>query len=342
MAIAAGVGSPVGLCANDISEIAAIVNLATEQLMMDEMAPDEGWWGGWMRMLFNVVGTNHAAYIITPANVARVILLAVCQTPVKIRNGFYEDLEFSIGPQPRPCQSKGCQPDTMQAFERDTVVTLTDFAGTPQFLRVFTTNPADLGRRVIFQGFDKNGAEILDIDQVTQASIQGETVFINSPFVQTINQFSSLTGILKDPTLGFIQVFMVDPATGTSTLLTSMGPNENTAQYRRYLVNGLPNNGCCSNPNQPIQLTADCRLDFIPVVSASDYLAIPNIPALIEQVQAIRYSRMDTPSSAANEAKHHKRALSLLNGQLDLYQGKTNVSVRVPIFGSDRLRLNPI
>jgi hypothetical protein len=135
---------------------------------------------------------------------------------------------------------------------------------------------------------------------------------------------------------------MVDPVTGASTLLTTMGPNETTAQYRRYLLNGLPNNGCCSTPGQPIQVTCDCRLDFVPVVSGSDYLSIPNVPALIEQVQAIRYSRMDTPAAAGNEAKHHKRALDLLNGQLDAYQVKTNVSIRVPIFGSDRVRLQPI
>lgn len=344
MAIAAGIGSPVGLCAGDISEIAAIVNLATEQLMMDEMAPDEGWWGGWLRMVFNVVAaSNHTAYIVTPANVARVVLMAVCQTPVRIRNGFYEDLEFSIGPQPRGCvPQSSCRPNTMQAFERDSVVTQTDFSTSPQFLRVFTTNPNDLGRRIVFQGTDQNGADILDVDTATEAAIEGETLFINAPFVQTVNQFSKLTGILKDPTLGFIQVFMVDPITGNTSLLTTMGPNETTAQYRRYLLNGLPNNGCCSTPNQPMQVTADCRLDFVPVVSASDYLSLPNIPALYEQVQAIRYSRMDTPSAAANEAKHHKKALSLLNGQLDLYQGKTNVSIRVPIFGSDRLRLNPI
>jgi hypothetical protein len=337
MAISQGIGLPVGICANDISANAAIVNLATEQLMLDPMTPDEGWWGGWIRMLFNVVAVQHAAYIVTPANIARVILLSVCQKPIPIRNGFYEDLQFSIGPQPRPCQSNSCVPHTMQAFERDSTVTLTDFASSPQLLRVFTTDPADLGRRIVFQGPDKNGATVLDVDPQTQAAIAGETVFITLPFATTKNQFSGLTGILKDPTLGFVQVFMVDPATGTQTLLTTMGPNETTAQYRRYLLNGLPAN-CCST----MQVTADCRFDYVPVVSPSDYLSIPNIPALYEQVQAIRYSRLDTPAAAANETKHHAKALALLNGQLDLYQGKTQVSVRMPIFGSDRLRRQPV
>lgn len=340
MAIAQGIGLPVGICAQDISENAAIVNLATERLMMDPMAPDEGWWGGWIRMVFNVVAYNHAGYIVTPANIARVILLAICQSPVKIRNGFYEDLQFSIGPQPRPCQSNACIPNTMQAFERDSTVTQSDFSGVPQLLRVFSTDPADLGRRIIFQGPDKNGVEVLSVDTITQAAISGESVFITLPFATSVHQFSGLTGIQKEPTLGFVQVFMVDPVTGVQSLLTTMGPNETTAQYRRYLLNGLPAS-CCSTPGAPMQVTADCRLDYVPVVSATDYLSIPNIPALMEEVQAIRYSRLDTPAAERNEAKHHAKAISLLNGQLDLYQGKTETSVRVPLFGSDRVRLQP-
>lgn len=339
-AIAQGIGIPVGICAQDISGNAAVTNLATDRLMMDELAPDEGWWGGWIRMIFNVVAFNHTAYIVTPANIARVILLAICQKPVPIRNGFYEDLQFSIGPQPRPCQSNACVPHTMQAFERDSVVTQSDFSGLPQLLRVFSSDPADLGRRIVFQGPDQNGVDVLSIDTQTQAAISGETVFITLPFATTAHQFLGLTGIQKDPTLGFIQVFMVDPTTGAQTLLTTMGPNETTAQYRRYLLNGMPAS-CCSTPGALMQVTADCRLDYVPVVSPSDYLSIPNIPALLEEVQAIRYSRLDTPAAERNEAKHHKKAISLLMGQLDLYLGKVNTSIRVPIFGSDRVRLQP-
>lgn len=342
MAMAQDIALPVGICANNIAGSAAVVNEAQERLIMDPEVPDEGWWGGWLKMLFNLTPTNLAGYIVTPNDIARIIVLDVCQKPVRLRNGFYEYLEFGIGLQPRGCKPQVCSPSAMQAFERDTVVTLNDFASSPQILRVFPTDNADLGRRIVFQGTDQNGVTILGTDTQTQSATLGETVFIGAPFTNTLNQFSTLTGILKDPTLGPIQVFMVDPVSGASTLLTSMDPNETTAMYRRYLVNGLPC-GCCNNPIPgPIQVSAQCKLDYVPVVSPQDYLRILSIPALKEEVQAIRYSRMDTPAAAANETKHHRKALSLLNGQLDHFLGKTQTAVAVSLFGSAKLRPQPI
>lgn len=305
---------------------------------MDPLAPEEGWWGGWVKMVFNLVPVNLSAYIVTPHDIARIILMDVCKNPIRIRNGFYEYLEFGIGLQPRGCNPQVCAPTTMQAFERDSVVTLYDFATSPQILRVFPSDNADLGKRIVFSGPDQNGATVLDIDPVSRAATLGETVYLRSPFADTLNRFSSLTGIQKDATLGPVQVFMVDPTTGATSLLTSMEPNETTAQYRRYLVNGLPC-ACCSTSN--IQVTAQCKLDFVPVASDSDYLIIPNIPALMEEVQAIRYSRMDAQTAPALEQKHHAKALSLLNGQLDHFLGKVNTAVTVPLFGSDRLTPQP-
>ena len=339
---ASGAAIPVGLCTGDLSSIAAIVNLAQERLITDPLAPDEGWWSGWVKMLFNVQVNNLSAYIVTPNNIARIILMDVCQKPIRIRNGFYEYLEFGIGLQPRGCKPQPCGPNTMQAFERDTVVTLNDFAGSPQLLRAYPSDNADVGRRIVFQGEDQNGVPVTSVDTVTQAAILGETLYMTIPFVASTNTFSTITGIMKDPTIGPVAIFMVDPITGASTLLSSMDPNETTAAYRRYLVNGLPCNCCATSPAGTVQVSAQCKLDYVPVISDSDYLTIQSIPALGEEIQAIRYSRMDSPQAPALETKHHAKAISLLNGQLDHFLGKINTAVTVPLFGSDRLRLNPI
>lgn len=337
---AAGGSLLVGICQGDLASTAAIVNLAQERLVMDPMAPEEGWWGGWVKMVFNIQSISLSAYIVTPHDIARIILMDVCRQPVRIRNGFYEYLEFGIGLQPNQCNPQVCAPSTMQAFERDTVSTLKDFATSPQLLRVFVSDNADLGRRIVFQGADQNGVTILNVDQTSHAATLGETVYLKAPFADTANQYSTITGILKDATLGPIDVFMLDPVTGAQTLLTSMEPNETTAQYRRYFVNGLPC-GCCNTPGGPIQVSAQCKLDFVPAYSDSDYLIIQSIPALMEEVQSIRYSRMDSPQAPALELKHHAKALSILNGQLDHFLGKVNTAVTVPIFGSDRLTPQP-
>lgn len=341
-AIQQNIGGPVGICQADIAGCAAITNLAQEQLITDPLAPDEGWYGGWVKMVFNVQSILGSSYLVTPFEIARVIAMDVCKTPIRIRNSFYEYLEFGIGLQPKGCNPQVCRPNTTQAFERDTVYTLADFLPTAQYLRVFLSDNADLGRRVVLQGPDQNLIPVTEIDPDTLTTTLGETVYLAAPFATSVNQFTGpLTGILKDVTIGRVTVYMVDPSTGVSTYLTTMEPNETTAAYRRYFVNGLPCN-CCSTPGGIVQVTAQCKLDFVPASSPQDYLIIQSVPALLEQVQAIRYSRMDSDAAAKLEAKHHARAIQLLLGQCDHLLGKVNTAISVPLFGSDRLKAQPI
>lgn len=336
-----GVG-PVGVCSSNVSEAAAQVNEAQEELMYDPLAPDEGWYGGWVKMVFAVQSTFGSSFLVTPFDVARIILLDICKIPVLIRNSFYEYMEFGIGEVPKGCNPQRCMPNTTAAYERDSVVTPIDFPSTPSYLRAYPSNENDVGRRIVFQGNDQNNIPVLRLDDTTVESASGELLYLKTPFVQTENIFTGpLTGIQKEPTLGPVQIFTVDPSTGESTFLMTMQPQETTAQYRRYFLNGLPCN-CCSTPGGIVQVSAQCKLEFIPVVNPSDYLIIPNIPAIKHQMQSIRYSTMDSDIAAKLELKHHARAISLLNGQLDHYTGKTKTAVTVPIFGSDRLKPQPI
>lgn len=337
----------VGLCAGDISNVASIVNEAQERLLNDPMAPDEGWWGGWARMTFNATVTNRYAYIVTPQDVARVIVMGICQSPMRIRNGFYEFLQFGAGLQPRPSscvssvggQSCNCN-TTMQAYERDNVVTLTDQTVSPATIRFYPADASDLGKRILVQGNDQNGQPILSTDPETQAAILGEYVALTLPFVDTVNQFTKITGILKAQTSGQVQIFQVDPDTGAQTEISSMEPREITASYRRYLLNGLPTK-CCNTTCGTTQVDTQVKFDFMPVQADPDFLLIQSLPALIEEAQAIRYSRLDSPNATQFEQKHHARALQLLFGQLDNYLGRTQTAIGVPIFGSQKLRLSP-
>lgn len=340
----------VGLCAADGSSVAAIVNEAQERLLNDPMAPDEGWWGGWGRMVFNVTVSsgNRYAYITTPNDIARVIVLDVCQTPIRLRNGFYEFLEFGTGLQPRPtcCQngtaSQSCNTGaTAQAYERDIVPTLTNQIVSPATIRIYPTDAGDVGRRILVQGTDQNDKVIYGVDTTTQQAILGEYVTLTLPFVDTVNQFTRLTGFLKALTVGQIQIFEVDPVTGAQNQISSMEPHEVTASYRRYLINGLPLK-CCNTTTGTVQVTTQVKFDYVPVMSDSDYTIIQSLPALIEECQSIRYSRMDSDKAPDFEMKHHAKALSLLFGQLDNYMGKTNTAIRVPIFGSNKPRLQPL
>lgn len=336
----AAFSKPLGLCAGDIAGAAGYANLCQERLVMDALAPDEGWFGGSAVMQFSLQILLGAAYIITPREVARPVAFDVCNRPIPLRNGLWEYLEFGTGLHPRGCGAN-CQGEcgsSIQAFERDTVPALTPVPQTPYLYRVYFTNPADLNRRVVIQGTDQNGMTIYGVDPTTLTSTLGETIYMAAPFSTSVNKIIP-TAFLKDVTLGPVQFFWVD-GSGNQTLLTTMQPGETTAQYRRYLLDGLPQH-CCGTPSGTVQVSAFTKLDFIPVQNDQDPLTIQSIPALIEEAQSLRYSRMDAKTAPALEKKHHEKALSILTGQMDHYYGKISPAVRISRFGSDRLRPQP-
>ena len=316
--------------------VADYANDAQERLLMDPLCPSEGWWGGSVTLNLTATIANRSAYVVTPREIARLIVMGICQQPVQIRNGWYEYLQFGRGLQPKGCQNSACA-SPFQAYERDNVVTLAPLLSTPQQVRIYPTDVRDAGKRVLLQGKDQNGMVILTTDPGTGQSAPGEYISLSFPFSTSVNQFSTITGIQKDQSYGLVQFFQVDPDTGAEVALSAMDPNEGTAWYRRYLVNGIPSqNLCCASPANPLQITAQGRLDFVPVQNETDYLTIPNVPALLEEAQSIRFAKME--NGANQSAFHHVRALQLLNGQVDAMEGKTSVAISVPIWGSARLR----
>lgn len=330
----------MGICTADPA-VTRYCNESQERLLMDPLCPDEGWWGSWITMAFNATLTGTNLYITTPREIARLIVLGVCQEPLHIRNGFYEYLKYGEGLLPKTCQALGCG-STFQAIEQDNVCSLNPLRTGPQILRCYMGDSRDAGMRVLAQGLDQNNMPISTTDPGTGLTAPGEYMVLKSPLVDSVNHFSKLTALLKDETYGQVQIFQVDPGTGLEYSLSVMQPNEGSGWYRRYLIDGVPsNNMCCSNAGT-VPIKAEARIDFIPVVNEVDFLAIPNVPALIEEAISIRYSRMDSPNSKQQSVNHHTAALGLLNGQLDLYLGKTSTAVKVPIFGSNRMTRQPV
>lgn len=329
----------MGICQAD-PQVIYYCNQAQERLLIDPLTPDEGWWGGWVTMQLTASIVNNAAYVSTPREIARLVVMAVCQKPLHIRNGFYEYLKWGAGLQPKSCRATQCG-QTFQAYERDSVPTLAPLLSTPQVVRIYPSDPRDSGLRVLVQGLDANRLTVLTTDPNTGLSAPGEYISLKFPFVDSVNQYSSITGIQKDDTYGPLQFYQVNPTTAAEAALSAMEPMEPTANYRRYLISGIPsNNLCCYTPANPLQITAQGRLDFIPVANETDYLTLQCVPALVEEVQSLRYRKMD---GGANQALlHHRSAIELLNGQLDAYEGKVSTAVKVPIFGGNRLRRQPV
>ena len=327
----------VGLCQDDVPGIARFVNSAQRRLLMCKEACDEGWWGTWAEIAFNVSRTQ--PYITLPREIARLEWMNVCDEPVEIQNQFYEYLNYGNGRMPKLRRMQcGCSLTT--GYTRNNAVTFTDLSNAPQYLTVYLTDDRDAGKRVLLQGLDANSNTIYSTDVGNQ--VTGEFVALTSPSVQSTNLFSQINGIQKDVTVGIVRIYQHDPDTGDETLLLTMQPSETTASYRRYYIDNLPCNCCGTDDPSVVQVTAIAKLDLIPVTTDTDYLLIQNIEAITEECQSIRYSEMDAPTAKAMSQERHRLAIGFLNGELNHYIGKDSVAVGFSPFGSAKLRRQKI
>jgi len=318
----------IGACAADNGKLLEIVNEAQQRLVF--AGGETGWWGSWARTVFNVTGTTDP-YITLPRSIARLINMDICRNPVRIQNEFYEFLEAGVGLQP------GCECNGLETYDRGMFPTFSDIVPPNKRLRFYITDAADIGRRALVQGTDQNGTTIYSLDGVDE--VTGIYVAFTQPFVDTPFDITTLTGLQKDFTVGQVRVFEVDTVTGVSRLILTMEPSEEVAGYRRYFLNGLPNNCCGSTDPAAVttQVTAMAKLALIPVAVDSDYLLISNIAALKEECQAVRFGEMDDSTSAGQAALHHRNAIKLLNGELIHHLGKERPAINFAPFGTAKL-----
>lgn len=323
-------GTAVGICQGDVDVFAQEVNAAQQRLLYAKEATGDGWWGGFAEMAFNVTRDN--PYITAPRDVARLININVCDAPIALHNQYYEYLQFGNGRLPKSCSD--CRGNfNIKAFSRNNVVTMVDMTEPPNLLRVYMTDNTDATKRVLFSGKDANGNIITSQD--VENRVSGEFVTLAAPFATTENQFSEITGIQKGVTNGQIRIMQVNPATGEETLLLTMEPGEKTAWYRRYYLDSLPS-GCCGTDGT-VQVRAIAKLDLVPAVTDTDYLLIQNVEALIQEVQSIRYTRMDSPSAKQMAQEAHAQAIRLMIGELTHYLGKNEMAISFHPFGASRL-----
>lgn len=329
-----GIPAALGACAGDNDEFLRTINEAMQRLIIDEAQPDEGWWGTWARIAFDV--SREDPYFTTGRDVSRVTAMDVCKQPVVLRNQFWEYLEFGNGLRPTNCcESALCE--DLTGFDRGLAITFKDIKPPNKKIRVFATDETDYGKRTLISYKDPFGNIIHSQDGFSR--VMGEFLSFTSPFATTTSDVAELLGIQKDETNGAIQFHEVDTVTGEMRLILTMEPTETVAGYRRYFVNGLPTS-CCAT--ETIQVSALCKLDFVPVAVDTDYLIIQNLAALKEECQGIRLSDMDSPNAKRMGQAHHVAALRLLFGELDHFVGKERVSVQVPLWNGARLRRQPI
>ncbi len=327
------------MCQDNVPGIAGYVNSAQRRLLMCREAGDEGWWGTWAEVAFDV--SRAEPYITLPRDIARLEAITVCSRPVIIQNQFFEYLNFGNGRLPK--LNRNCNQGLLTGLVRNNAVTFTEMTNAPQYLVAYATDSRDYNKRVLFQGSDADMVPIWTTDVANQ--VEGQFVNLAATPAMTPQTFSSISGIQKDITVGIVRIYQHDPVTAEEVLLLTMQPSEQTASYRRYYLNQLPC-GCCPSPQcndgTLVQVTAIAKMDLIPVVSDTDYCLIQNLEAITEECAAIRYSEMDSPTAKQMSRERHQMAITLLNGELVHFIGGKDVAVGVYPFGSAHLRRQKI
>lgn len=328
--------SVIGKCQDDVPGICSWINSAQERLISCRESQDEGWWGTWAEVVFNVSRTT--PYITLPREIARLEMVDLCDQPIAVQNQFYEYLRFGNGRLPKLWPR--CRCEIQQAFTRNNAITFTEMTGIPQYLVAYLTDDRDVGKRVLFQGLDSNDNTIYSTDVTEQ--VTGVFVTLETLPSLTAMTFNQIQGIQKDITVGPVRIYQHDPATGEEILLLTMQPTEQTAMYRRYYLSALPCNCCGADDTTTVQVTAIAKLDLIPVMTDTDYTLIQSREAIINECQSIRMSEMDNPNSQKMAIKFHADAVGALNGQLNHYLGKNAPAINFAPFGSAHLRRQAI
>jgi hypothetical protein len=336
----------MGLCASDLVGVRNAANSVQRRLLYCREAGEESWYGTWAEINFQVFKSK--PFITLSREIARLESVNVCQHPIPVQNQFYEYLRFGNGSLPKLFQRDCCH-WPMQVLSRNNVVTFVDMTNPPQLIAVYASDPADQDatRRILIQGTDASNNTVFSQDGFSEVS--GIFLPFVAPFSATPFPFQTITGIQKDITNGPIQIFQMDPTTGSQILLLTMQPTETTAFYRRYFFHPVPLNCCAggtssacavANPTdveQPITVTAIAKLELIPMLVDTDYSLIQNLEAMVEEGNSLRYSRVDNRASKAMSLAHHTQAVRLLNGELVHYMGETMPAINFAPFGTARL-----
>jgi len=276
-------------------------------------------WGTVMR--YQICVTNGC--LTWPRIIAAVEAVAICNTPILIRNGWFEFLETGPGLQgdgTGSCNTCG----GLQMFDRGTACTFADIIGVNKKIKVYADVTEATEAKILIQGYDENFNWIRTL--VSGEWVDGEYVSISTTPVTSTKFFSSITGIQKPITNGFVRLYEYDTDLTTQRAIAIYEPDETNPSYRRSLIPGLSrvSGGACETKT----VTAEVKLDYVPARVDTDWLVIGNLPALKDMCQSILKGERNL---AVESAQWEARALITLGRELHHYNGSGIVQpVRLP------------
>lgn len=281
-----------------------LLNEATQRLLMGP----ERWWDVHHKM--SICAYNGC--ITWPRDVASIESVAICSTPITIRNEWFEFLESGYGI--RNCEST-CD---RQLLDRGTAVTFKDIRH-GYTIKLVTEKEEAEDLEMGFLGYDCQGNWIRTQD-ISGNWRDGFWAAIpiapNVPYIGQV-QFGlgAITEIIKPETNGFVNLYDYNILTGDQKKIGVYEHDETRPAYRKSFITGLS-----ETTNNTV--TVMYKQEYKPVKDDNDFLLIANIPALSEMMMAIKLYRQNQMQLASG---HEGKAYQILDREVSHYIGSGTV-----------------
>lgn len=260
------------------------------------------WWGSIVEAQFCI----RNSCLVWPREVGTIEQMSICGEPIPIENSWYAFTEnlASVNPCEGGCSSESgstcgscnsrgqCSCGHLAMRMRAKFSASFDWTrGTSKVLRFYPSHSADVGKKIVVQGYDENNIWVrTSFDGEVQ---DGEQITLALPYTDTTTLWypGSPSALQKEATSYRVLMYEVDVNTGDERLLGDYQPSETNPEYRVSNIPGFKyvKCGCCSTDDSCDALrtvTALVKLNHIPLSADRDWLLFRNLEAYREAMLA--------------------------------------------------------
>lgn len=177
-------------------------------------------------------------------------------------------------------------------------------AGSYGVLRTTISDAGDVGKVNRYFGLDENGDEIFDAE-----GNRGEQVILANPTVDTVNQFSRVTGVQKQESLGMETLAWMDGATPTT--LSTYYPTETVPLRHAYQIGTVNEDPTYAEKT----LACLCRRRYVPLTADTDFVIPGNLGAIKFGLLALNAESAPADNMRETAKRYWADAYQLLDQQ---------------------------
>lgn len=274
--------SEVSQCSPESPEFLSLLNEATRRLMA------RGDWPGVVVPIFVCVKNG---CVVWPRYVGKIRKINRCHQEVKVGNLWwdyvdrrgedYNRLGFGSGTGIVNAGLNGCS--QYRLSNQGWSATYSDIVNANRTVRAYCMVPEDAGKTIQLFGLDGNGQALRTHNSVAGTWVEGITLRLAVPYVETPAYVSKIDRVIKDVTQGDVLLYAWDAVNSVLEGLASYDPGETVPSYERDQI--FLGNLCCTSSQS---VSALVKLKYIPAKVDTDFVLISNVTALKFMVQAIK------------------------------------------------------